>query len=749
VITDTVKSSVVLPPQIADHRAILIRLPFPEISEVTVARTVWLLKKADWNSLEEELGKIHWDPLQRGTAEDALNYFLDVLWTSLLKHIPRKAIQTKHSSHPWLNSRCREAIALKNASEGTDAFPTADAQCSQVLREERAKYVEKLKAKLVSLPRSSKQWWRINRELLHRKAKPSSIPPMRDGSAWILDAKAKADIFATNFASKSRLPPEVVDTPYFGTPAAELDEFIPLRTRTTKNILKKLVDSKATGHDQISATILKRLSGVLAQPFTRICRRLLYEGCWPKIWKLHMIVPIYKRGSAFNAGNYRGVHLTSILSKVAERLVGSRLVPFLQQNAFGSNQWAFSTGLGSKDLVTMLVMSWILGICTGHKIGAYLSDISGAFDRVFKAYLLAKLHASGIGPIYLNFLDAYLSPRKGKVVVQGEASDPFTLEDTVFQGTVLGPPLWNVFFADVATPASATGGHAAMFADDLNVFQLFELHAPIPEVEAELAQCRTRVHTWGRANRVAFDPSKEHLVILHPDSYHGESFKLLGLMMDLDLRMHTAVDQLLAKIRAKSTAILRTRGYYNTADLINQYKTHIWGLVEVHCGGYFHAATGLLDKIGRVQHSFLWKLQVSEQSAFLDFNFAPTKLRRNIGILGLLHKRVLGKCHRSFEKILPWYSQRFDEPRAFGHSKQLYDHSLEVTHQRALFQRSIFPMIDIYNNLPQQVVDAQSVAAFQGILTGMAKDRCQRNDPLWAFSFDRRSGPDLSGPVIA
>ena len=47
------------------------------------------------------------------------------------------------------------------------------------------------------------------------------------------------------------------------------------------------------------------------------------------------------------------------------------------------------------------------------------------------------------------------------------------LENTVFQGTVLGPPLWNSFFADVSIPAKSTGGRESMFADDLNVFQEF------------------------------------------------------------------------------------------------------------------------------------------------------------------------------------------------------------------------------------------------------------------------------------
>ena len=94
----------------------------------------------------------------------------------------------------------------------------------------------------------------------------------------------------------------------------------------------------------------------------------------------------------------------------------------------------------------MLVMSWILGICSGKKIGAFLSDITGAFDRVFKLLLLAKLYAAGVGSTYLNFLDAYLAERQGKVVVQGASSESSVLDDQVFQGTKLGPPLWNVFF---------------------------------------------------------------------------------------------------------------------------------------------------------------------------------------------------------------------------------------------------------------------------------------------------------------
>ena len=127
-------------------------------------------------------------------------------------------------------------------------------------------------------------------------------------------------------------------------------------------------------------------------------------------------------------------------------MVGLHLVPHLRRYVFGTNQWAFSTGLSARDLVTMLVLSWILAVCTGQKVVVCLSHISGAFNQVFVPYLFAKFHRYGIGGALFNFLRSYLAPRTGQVVVQGTLSDPYEISNTIFQGTVLGPPLWNVFF---------------------------------------------------------------------------------------------------------------------------------------------------------------------------------------------------------------------------------------------------------------------------------------------------------------
>ena len=114
-------------------------------------------------------------------------------------------------------------------------------------------------------------------------------------------------------------------------------------------------------------------------------------------------------------------------------------------------------------------------------------------------------------------------------------------------------------------------------------------------------------------------------------------------MVDTDLAMESAIDLLLTRIRPKIKAILRTRGYHSIPDLIMQFKTHIWGLMEAHMGGIFHATSTRLDKIDHEQDRFIRELGISAEGAFEEFNFAPPTLRRNICILGLLHKLVLGK----------------------------------------------------------------------------------------------------------
>ena len=97
----------------------------------------------------------------------------------------------------------------------------------------------------------------------------------------------------------------------------------------------------------------------------------------------------------------------------------------------------------------------------------------------------------------------------------------------IFQGTVLGPPLWNVYFADVSS-VIPEGFDESKFADDLKVDKCFPKDTDNDFIFGELNVCQRRVHEWGVRNQAIFDRSKEHFVILDNTDPAGEVFKMLG-----------------------------------------------------------------------------------------------------------------------------------------------------------------------------------------------------------------------------
>ena len=97
-------------------------------------------------------------------------------------------------------------------------------------------------------------------------------------------------------------------------------------------LLKQLDEDKATGPDLLSAKVLKKCAKELGTPVAKLTRRVLNSGEWPEGWRVHWILPLYKKKSVWDPKNYRGVHLTAQLSKVVERLLGSLFFAFLATN---------------------------------------------------------------------------------------------------------------------------------------------------------------------------------------------------------------------------------------------------------------------------------------------------------------------------------------------------------------------------------------------------------------------------------
>jgi hypothetical protein len=215
------KNATKILPLITDHKGVLIQLPLPNFLEKQHTRMVWKLTKANWKDLKTELKAFDWTKHSLGSAEDALNYFLEVLWTLLCKYIPRRETKDIKSTHPWLDEQCKNALYQKMLAEGTTAYQTVAVNCTKILNKARAEYITKKNEKLATLPPHSKRWWRINRELMHKKGQMTSIPTLKDGTEWLAGAAEKANVFARTFDAKCKLPLEIVDTPYFGHPELE------------------------------------------------------------------------------------------------------------------------------------------------------------------------------------------------------------------------------------------------------------------------------------------------------------------------------------------------------------------------------------------------------------------------------------------------------------------------------------------------------------------------------------------------
>ena len=173
-----------------------------------------------------ELRRMSWNRLRHGTVDKTIKYFYELLMSLCKLYIPHEEKIMQKQSHPWLTQACIDLIARKNAAENTPAYEGLRDECARLLTESYKSYVNKLKVRISKLKKNDKQWWSLNRELLNKKAKTSSIPPLRsqDGT-WITEPKAKAELFAQTWMTKCQLPAPVEDQ-YVARPETVMQNFI-------------------------------------------------------------------------------------------------------------------------------------------------------------------------------------------------------------------------------------------------------------------------------------------------------------------------------------------------------------------------------------------------------------------------------------------------------------------------------------------------------------------------------------------
>ena len=196
---------------------------------------------------------------------------------------------------------------------------------------------------------------------------------------------------------------------------------------------------------------------------------------------------------------------------------------------------------------------------------------------------------------------------------------------------------------------TSSGFSVVIYADDLNSFKQFKSDISNTHVLHDLPLAEDSLHEWGRASQVTFDAAKGDFMIISRTDGFGDPIKLWGVRFDNKLNMDVAIAECVKEVAWNTRTVLRTARHHTDAKLLLFFKSHILSYIAYRTLAIYHASSTSLAPLDKVLPNFLSKCNISELDALLSFNLAPASTRRDIAILGLIHRAVLGRGPKHFQ----------------------------------------------------------------------------------------------------
>ena len=229
----------------------------------------------------------------------------------------------------------------------------------------------------------------------------------------------------------------------------------------------------------------------------------------------------------------------------------------------------------------------------GQQTDILIMDFAKAFDKVHHSLLIHKLHHYGIRGEVNNWIKNWLSDKKQAVVVEGEKSEPVSVDSGVPQGPVLGPGLFLYYINDLP---SRLRSKVRLFADDTIAYLVIILPKDTVTLQEDLNELSTwedRWHMQFHANKcvVLTVPGKK--VPIQADyKLHGQtlaqvkSAKYLGVTLTEDLKWDQHISNICDKanqtigflrrnLNIGATSI-KERAFFTLVRPLVEYASIVW-----------------------------------------------------------------------------------------------------------------------------------------------------------------------------
>ena len=130
---------------------------------------------------------------------------------------------------------------------------------------------------------------------------------------------------------------------------------------------------------------------------------------------------------------------------------------------------------------------------------------------------------------------------------------------------------------------------------------------------------------------------------------------------------------------------------------------------------------------------------IDELEALFAFNLAPVQTRRDIAMLGVIHRAVLGQgpVHlQTFFKKSKNEAGELTRLQRRRHDRQIVEYRNGF--HTEYIKRSALGLASVYNLLPGSIVTHTRVSSFQNALQGLVKERALGGCADWRESLSPR-----------